>query len=99
MDEGRPRYVVRVAGRDDLMDGRQAMRDGDMLFVGILSSGVFDFSQCIFAFALIGGGYTLYLVTKSADRGPNDALGAGNSAVSVGATDSWWLPLFRTWSR
>ncbi len=67
MDEGEPRYVVNVAGRDDLIDGREAMRGGDILSVGILSSGAFDFSQCIFPFALAGGGYTLYLVAKSAD--------------------------------
>lgn len=66
MDDGKPRYVVNVAGREDLIEGRQVMRDGDIWFVGILNSGAFDFSQCIFPFALTGGGgYTLYLVAIS----------------------------------
>jgi hypothetical protein len=67
VDDGKLRYVVKVAGRDDLTDGRQPTKDSDMLFVGILSSGAFDFSQCIFPLALAGGGYTLYLVDISAD--------------------------------
>jgi len=91
VDEGKARYVVKVAGRDDLVHGRHAMREEDILFVAILSSGALDFSQCIFPFALAGGGYTLYLVVKSAGGGAKDALGAGNSAVSGGAADSWCL--------
>jgi hypothetical protein len=91
VDEGRPRYVVKVAGSEDLIDGRQATTGGDMLSVGTLSRGAFDFSQCIFPFVLAGGGYTLYRVASSADGGPNDILGAGNSAVSRGTADIWWL--------
>jgi hypothetical protein len=87
VDAGKPRKVVKVAGRDDLIDGRQLIKDGEILAVGIRSSGVFDFSQCTFPVPRVGGGYTLYLVAKSASRGPNDPLGAGNSAVSGGATD------------
>jgi hypothetical protein len=96
--EGKARYVVKLAGRDDLIDGRHVMRDEDILFVGILSSGVLDFSQCIFPFALAGGGYTLYLEVKSPGGGANDALGAGNSAVSGGAADSWCLLPSRVWA-
>jgi hypothetical protein len=56
VDEGKARYVVKLAGRDNLVDGRHAMRDEDMLVVAILSTGALDFSQCIFPFALAGGG-------------------------------------------
>lgn len=99
VEEGRPRYVGKVAGSDDLTDGRQATRDGDIWFVAILSSGALDFSQCILNSGLVGGGggYILYLVARSPGWGPCDALGAGNSAVSGGAADNSWLLPVRTW--
>jgi hypothetical protein len=56
VDEGNAKYVVKLAGRDDLVDGRNATRAGDILFKGILSSEALAFSQCIFPFALAGGG-------------------------------------------
>lgn len=87
VDEGNPRYVDNVAGRDDLTDGRHPMSEGDMFLIDIRSSGVFDFSQCIFSFLRVGGGHTSYLIVGSSDCDTNDALGGGNSAVSGGATE------------
>jgi hypothetical protein len=66
LDDGRPRYVVKVAGRKDRNEGSDETSAGDMLFVGILRSGALDLSQCILALPRVGGGYTLYLLARSA---------------------------------